>query len=103
MMQESSSRCLIDLAPISMGACGAVYSTTFTGLEARDKIGMTQIMFETDYPHADSTFPTSLQTARDLVAAGGLTELEAWQFVRGNAIACYGLERNGFSSTYRGT
>ena len=27
------------------------------GLRNRDVIGMDQICFETDYPHADSTFP----------------------------------------------
>ncbi len=27
------------------------------GLASRDAIGMEQIMFETDYPHSDSTFP----------------------------------------------
>ena len=44
---------------------GRVYGCIFdddTGLRNRDVIGMDQICFETDYPHADSTFPHSKET-----------------------------------------
>ena len=34
------------------------------GLQNRDVIGMDQITFEVDYPHADSTFPHSKETSR---------------------------------------
>ena len=68
------------------------------GLANRDIVGMSQIMYETDYPHADSTFPNSKKTAEELIAAAALNDHEAWQFVRGNAIACYGLERFGITS-----
>jgi hypothetical protein len=67
------------------------------GLASRDIVGMSQIMFETDYPHADSTFPHSRQTAEKLVANVGLSEHETWQLVRGNAIECYGLHRFGIT------
>jgi predicted TIM-barrel fold metal-dependent hydrolase len=65
------------------------------GLKNRDIIGMGQVMFEVDYPHADSTYPHSLRTAEKLIEAAGLSEHEAWQLVRGNAIECYGLARYG--------
>jgi predicted TIM-barrel fold metal-dependent hydrolase len=68
------------------------------GLASRDIVGMSQIMFETDYPHADSTFPHSRQTAEKLVANAGLNEHETWQLVRGNAIECYDLGRWGIKS-----
>ena len=68
------------------------------GLANRDIVGMGQIMYETDYPHADSTFPNSKKTAEELIAAARLNDHEAWQFVRGNAITCYGLERFGITS-----
>ena len=68
------------------------------GMKNRDIIGMSQIMFEVDYPHADSTFPASLRTAEKLVEAAGMTEHEAWQMVRGNAIECYDLQRLGIES-----
>ena len=34
-----------------------------SGLASRDRIGMDTICFETDYPHADSTFPHSEKVA----------------------------------------
>jgi Amidohydrolase len=68
------------------------------GLESRDKIGMSQFMFEVDYPHTDSTFPYSKEVAAKHVAAAGLSDYETWQLLRGNAIACYGLERLGIAA-----
>ena len=77
---------------------GRVYGCIFDdlhGLASRDTIGMGQIMFETDYPHSDSTFPHSRETAEKIAAEAGLTEHEASQLVRGNAIECFGLARIG--------
>jgi predicted TIM-barrel fold metal-dependent hydrolase len=68
------------------------------GLAIRDHVGMSQIMFETDYPHADSTFPQSREVAQKMIAESGLSSAEALQFLRTNAIACYGLERFGILS-----
>jgi hypothetical protein len=58
---------------------------------------MKQIMFETDFPHADSTYPHSRQTAEKLIANTGLNAHEAWQLVRGNAIDCFRLARYGIT------
>jgi predicted TIM-barrel fold metal-dependent hydrolase len=80
---------------------GRVFACVFddaVGLANRDYIGMGQIMFETDYPHADSTFPRSRQVAEEMIAASGLSDTEARQFVRANAIACYDLQRYGITS-----
>ena len=54
---------------------GRVYGCIFddeTGLANRDRIGMDTICFETDYPHADSTFPHSRggRTARSAATPG---------------------------------
>jgi predicted TIM-barrel fold metal-dependent hydrolase len=79
---------------------GRVYGCIFDdqhGLASRDAIGMSQIMIETDYPHADSTFPHSRETIEKLALAAGLSEHEVWQLVRGNAIECYGLNRFGIA------
>ena len=65
------------------------------GLELRDHVGMSQIMFETDYPHADSTFPESKQVAEKMIAESGLSTHEAGLFLRSNAIACYDLQQFG--------
>jgi predicted TIM-barrel fold metal-dependent hydrolase len=80
---------------------GRVFGCIFddaVGLRNRDVIGMSQIMFETDYPHADSTFPNSRQVAEKMIAEAGLNDQEARSFVRGNAISCYGLSRFGITS-----
>ena len=77
---------------------GSVFATIFDdthGLVCRDLIGMDQLMFEIDYPHADSTFPHSRQTAEKLVSRAGLNEDETYKFLRGNAIKCYRLDRYG--------
>ncbi len=80
---------------------GRVFTCIFDdlhGLESRHKIGMDQFLFETDYPHTDSTFPHSKEVAAKHVAAAGLSDHETWQLMRGNAIACYGLDRFGITS-----
>jgi predicted TIM-barrel fold metal-dependent hydrolase len=63
------------------------------GLALRDKVGMGQIMIETDYPHGDSTWPHSKETVEQLVRTAGLNDEETYALVRGNAIRCYGLDR----------
>ena len=67
------------------------------GLKIRDEIGIEQIMFETDYPHGDSTWPHSRAVAEKLVAEAGLDERETYLLIRGNAIECYGLHRFGIT------
>jgi predicted TIM-barrel fold metal-dependent hydrolase len=69
-----------------------------TGLRLRNEVGMGQITFEVDYPHADSTFPHTLETATRLVEEAGLDQDEVDQLFRTNAIRAYGLERFGITS-----
>jgi predicted TIM-barrel fold metal-dependent hydrolase len=68
-----------------------------TGLRNRDLVGMDQITFEVDYPHADSTFPHTLETATHIVTKAGLTQQETYKLLRGNAIRAYGLHRWGIT------
>jgi predicted TIM-barrel fold metal-dependent hydrolase len=63
------------------------------GLKARDVVGIGQIMWETDFPHTDGTYPHSKETAEKLMAAGGLADDEVYKVMRGNAIKCYGLDK----------
>ena len=77
-----------------------IYGCVFddeVGLANRDRIGMDQITFEVDYPHADSTFPRTLEVATEICTKAGLSDEETYKFMRGNAITCYGLERYGIS------
>jgi hypothetical protein len=45
-----------------------------SGLRVRDAVGMAQIMFETDYPHGDTSFPHSREMAEKLAANAGLDD-----------------------------
>ena len=69
-----------------------------TGLANRERIGMDQICFETDYPHADATFPNTLTTIREICGEAGLDDDESYRLLRGNAITAFGLERFGITS-----
>ncbi len=63
------------------------------GLKNRETVGVNQILFETDFPHSDSTYPHSKKTLEELVSSAGLTEDETYLVTRGNAIALYGLDK----------
>jgi hypothetical protein len=79
---------------------GRIHGCIFDDVQGplnRSAVGMGQIMFETDYPHADSTSPDSRVTAEKLAGAAELSDHEIWQFVRGNAIESYGLSRFGIT------
>ena len=63
------------------------------GLRSRDVIGIEQLMFETDYPHPDSTWPDSDAVSEKLVREAGMSDDDIYKFLRGNAIRCYGLDK----------
>ena len=92
----------IDLpAPPSTYIPGHVWGCIFDdeiGLKNRDVIGMDQICFEVDFPHADSTFPHTLEVATRICDAAGLADEEVYKLMRGNAIECFGLERFGITA-----
>ncbi len=69
-----------------------------TGLALRNRIGMDQITFEVDFPHADSTWPHTERIATEICTAAGLDDAEAYKLLRGNAIRAFGLERYGISA-----
>ena len=69
-----------------------------TGLQNRDIIGMDQICFEVDYPHADTTFPHTLDVVTNIVTKAGLNDEEIYKLLRGNAITAYKLERYGIEA-----
>jgi predicted TIM-barrel fold metal-dependent hydrolase len=79
---------------------GRVYTCIFDdeiGLRLRDRLGASQILFETDYPHTDSTWPASLDAARRMVSTAGMDDTEIRQFLRANAVECFGLHRYGIN------
>ena len=66
-----------------------------TGLRNRDVIGMNQICYEVDFPHADSPYPNTLETVRKIVGRAGLDNEEVYKLLRGNAIEAFELGRFG--------
>jgi len=79
---------------------GRVYGCIFDdlfGLKSRDEIGVDQILFETDYPHSDGTFPHSRKIAHEMFLAAGMNPDDSYKVLRGNAIEAYGLHRFGIT------
>ncbi|MCU1488418.1 MAG: amidohydrolase 2 [Actinomycetia bacterium] len=79
---------------------GRVWGCVFDdmhGLKSRDAVGLQHILFETDYPHTDGTWPDSRAVAHRLCHEAGMDAEECRMFLRQNAIDCYGLERFGIS------
>lgn len=69
-----------------------VYSCFFkdtVGIDLIDRIGLDQVMFETDYPHQDGTFPRTKATAEMLF--GHLPQGSVDKIARGNAIRLFDL------------
>jgi predicted TIM-barrel fold metal-dependent hydrolase len=67
------------------------------GMQMRSYVN-NQICFETDYPHADTSWPHSEKVARTIIDACGLDDQETYDFLRGNAIRAFGLQRFGITS-----
>jgi predicted TIM-barrel fold metal-dependent hydrolase len=92
----------VELAqPPSSYVRGRVFGCIFDdlhGLKSRDEVGMDTIVFETDYPHANGTWPNSRAIAHRLCSEAGMNADECYQLLRGNAIRAYGLERFGIAA-----
>ena len=69
-----------------------VYSCFFkdtVGIDLLDRIGEDNVLFETDYPHQDGTFPNTLAIAEELF--GHLEQETIDKIARDNAIKLFGL------------
>ncbi|MDH3706353.1 MAG: amidohydrolase, partial [Acidimicrobiia bacterium] len=60
------------------------------GIDLLDKVGIDNVLFETDYPHQDGTFPHSRQIAEKLF--GHLEPEVIHKLARGNAIELLSLD-----------
>ncbi len=60
------------------------------GVELLDKVGLDNVLFETDYPHQDGTWPHSREAAA--MQFGHLPQTAIDQIARGNAIRLLGLD-----------
>ena len=72
---------------------GRVFGCFFddmVGIDARHQIGIEQLVFETDYPHQDSTWPDTPKLVAEIGERVAPEELE--MLVRSNAITMLDLE-----------
>ena len=60
------------------------------GVALIDRVGIDNVVFETDYPHQDGTWPNSRQAAADQF--GHLSPEAVTKIARGNAINLLGLD-----------
>ena len=60
------------------------------GLEMLERVGVSNVTFETDYPHSDSTWPHTKEVAQKLM--GHLPDDVIRKLVRGNAIEMLSLD-----------
>jgi predicted TIM-barrel fold metal-dependent hydrolase len=92
----------VDLpAPPSSYAKDRIYGCIFDdehALRSRAEIGMEHLLFESDYPHANGTWPHTRAVAHRLCEAAGMGADECARLLRRNAIDCYGLERSGIAA-----
>jgi hypothetical protein len=78
-----------------------VYGCVFDdlhGLGSHHEVGMDIILFETDHPHANGTWPHARSVAHRLCAAAGMDAGGGRRSLRANAVTCYGLALFGIAS-----
>jgi hypothetical protein len=91
---KSMSRRATDLP--SKALAGRVFACLFDDIEGplnRDKVGIDQLLFETDFPHLDSTYPHSRADGGEDLLGGRLNTEETYKLMRGNAITAFGLDQ----------
>ncbi|NEE47413.1 amidohydrolase family protein, partial [Streptomyces sp. SID8455] len=71
---------------------GCFFDDAF-GLRNLDAIGVGNVLYETDYPHSDSTWPKSREVGE--AQMGHLAPDVVDRIVRGNAIDLLGLTEDG--------
>jgi hypothetical protein len=60
------------------------------GIDCLDLIGIDNVMIETDYPHTDSSWPNSIETAHKRLDSRN--DDEKYQILQGNAIRVFDFE-----------
>jgi len=96
VFEQSSGWSEIDSAVTELPSSyvpGRVFGCFFddtVGVRTRDLIGVTQMLFETDYPHQDSTWPSTPEVVARIAEMVSAEELE--RIMRTNAIELLELD-----------
>jgi predicted TIM-barrel fold metal-dependent hydrolase len=72
----------------------SIYNDNFA-MANRDKIGARQMCFEADFPHSVTSYPESRARALQHCRDANMSDAEIYDFMRGNAIRGFGLDRVG--------
>ncbi|MBW2422089.1 MAG: amidohydrolase [Deltaproteobacteria bacterium] len=70
--------------------CFVSFQEDPTGIRLRDIVGTEALLFGSDYPHTESTFPRTRELLAEMLK--GVPADEVRQIVAGNAAALYGFE-----------
>jgi predicted TIM-barrel fold metal-dependent hydrolase len=73
----------IDIQQVFRDHIYGCFLQDFTGMEVLHRIGEDNVMCESDYPHADTTWPNSVKVARDCMHA--LSDATQYKLLRANA------------------
>jgi predicted TIM-barrel fold metal-dependent hydrolase len=73
------------------GNVGATFIRDRVGVKIRHDIGLDNILWSTDYPHSDTTWPKSMEIARQHFEEQGVPPTERHQMLAGNAVRIYNL------------
>lgn len=68
---------------------GCIFSDRHA-IEQADKIGLDNLMFETDFPYGDGPYPNTIDHIR--AQFDGIDPQVAYKILRGNAIRLFGLD-----------
>jgi len=66
------------------------FTSDFHGMKNLEAVGVNQVCFETDYPHTDTSWPTTKEDITSMLE--GVSDELAYKVVRGNAISMLGLD-----------
>ena len=69
---------------------GLSFQEDAIGIRLRDVIGVDNMMWGSDYPHSESTFPQSRKILAEILA--GVPEDEQAKIVGGNTARVYGFD-----------
>ena len=88
-------------ATTDAGTSSAASSRTPSACPCSTRSGVDNVVFETDYPHSDSTWPESRRAAAEQF--GHLDDLSIRKIARDNAIALLGLALRGHVARHAAT
>jgi predicted TIM-barrel fold metal-dependent hydrolase len=92
--RNASSSDHLEMTPSEYWRRNCAVTATFmrpSDIQAKESLGVDKIMFGTDFPHIESTWPNTVDFLR--VVLDGVGESDARSILGENAISLYGLDR----------